>query len=355
MIKRKFRSATLGLLLPSLLAGGSACSLINDDTGPCSPSYLVRFIYERNMKFTDAFPQEVESVHLYVLDAAGNVVYDQRERGDALKAAGYTMTIPVDPGNYRLLAWCSTNDGNSYTLNAEPSGYSSEGSKADAWLACRINATADATAATGKAASFLTPDSVSVSHDLDPLYHGILTDAELPNDASTHTLTVPLTKNTNRIRILLQHLSGEALDVDDFTFEIVADNGLMLLDNSVVSGNPVSYAPHHTSSGDTELDGIDGGVLSVAMAEFTVGRLVTTDSPRLIVRERASDDVIISVPINDYILMVKGYEWADMDSQEYLDREENYNFTFFLDERDRWLDAYVYINSWRIVLHPSSL
>jgi hypothetical protein len=48
--------------------------------------------------------------------------------------------------------------------------------------------------------------------------------------------------------------------------------------------------------------------------------------------------------------MMKGYEWASMDPQEYLDRQEEYNFTFFLDERDRWIDAYIYINSWKLVL-----
>lgn len=28
---------------------------------------------------------------------------------------------------------------------------------------------------------------------------------------------------------------------------------------------------------------------------------------------------------------------------------------FFLDESDRWLDAYIYINSWKVVLQNSEL
>ncbi len=28
---------------------------------------------------------------------------------------------------------------------------------------------------------------------------------------------------------------------------------------------------------------------------------------------------------------------------------------FFLDERDRWIDSYIYINSWRVVLQDTDL
>jgi hypothetical protein len=65
--------------------------------------------------------------------------------------------------------------------------------------------------------------------------------------------------------------------------------------------------------------------------------------------------MVFSIPVKDYVLMVKGYENAQMADQEYLDRQDEYNMTFFLDERDRWYDAYIYINSWRVVLQKNAI
>ena len=40
-----------------------------------------------------------------------------------------------------------------------------------------------------------------------------------------------------------------------------------------------------------------------------------------------------------------------MDDQEFLDREDEYMMTFFIDENLEWYAAEIYIQSWRIVLH----
>ena len=44
-----------------------------------------------------------------------------------------------------------------------------------------------------------------------------------------------------------------------------------------------------------------------------------------------------------------------MSDQEYLDRQDEYNMTFFLDENNRWLATTIIINSWRVVLNPTDL
>jgi hypothetical protein len=330
-----------------MLTALSGCSLINDDAGDCSPTYEVRFYYDRNMKFADAFPQEVEAVRLYVLDDNNNVVYEKREEGSKLAEDGYAIPLPINPGTYKLLAWCSTNAKGSYTL-VDNDGNTSRSDEMP--LYCRINGIEGSTYHSKPGSTEINKDSIHVDFDLDALYHGLETNVTFPDDSQSHTAWVGLTKDTNRVRILLQHLSGEPLDVDNFDFSVDADNGLMHYDNSVIPNNPVVYKPHHISSGNTDLEGTSGGVLSVAQAELTTGRLVTSDEPRLNVRLHDTGETIISVPIKDYILMMKGYEWASMDDQEYLDRQEEYNFTFFLDERDRWIDAYIYINSWKLVL-----
>jgi hypothetical protein len=66
-------------------------------------------------------------------------------------------------------------------------------------------------------------------------------------------------------------------------------------------------------------------------------------------------ETIINIPLLDYIQLVKGYENRDMSMQEYLDRQDEYNMVFFIDERDNWMQAYIYINSWKVVLQSHAL
>ena len=94
-----------------------ACDgLIYDGEGDCSVSYRVKFRYDYNMKFADAFAHEVDVVTLYLLDADGRVVWQRTEQGEALAADGYAMTVDVEPGEYGLLAWCGTTDKGSFSI-----------------------------------------------------------------------------------------------------------------------------------------------------------------------------------------------------------------------------------------------
>ena len=79
-----------------------ACDgLIYDGEGDCSVNYRVKFCYDYNMKFADAFAHEVNVVTLYLLDADGRVVWQRTEQGEALAADGYAMTVDVEPGEIR--------------------------------------------------------------------------------------------------------------------------------------------------------------------------------------------------------------------------------------------------------------
>ena len=52
--------------------------------------------------------------------------------------------------------------------------------------------------------------------------------------------------------------------------------------------------------------------------------------------------------------MVKGNYNRAMSDQEYLDRQDEYNMTFFL-SHGRWVASTVIINSWHVVLQNDSL
>ena len=76
---------------------------------------------------------------------------------------------------------------------------------------------------------------------------------------------------------------------------------------------------------------------------------------RLTVTDIVEGRKVFSIPLIDYALLVKGYYNRSMDDQEYLDRQDEYNMTFFLDEDDRWVNSFIYINSWKVVLQDSDL
>ena len=66
------------------------------------------------------------------------------------------------------------------------------------------------------------------------------------------------------------------------------------------------------------------------------------------------DKVVLSIPLIDYALLVKGNYNKAMSNQDYLDRQDEYTMTFFLDEGE-WVSSVIYINSWRVVLNNTEL
>ena len=60
--------------------------------------------------------------------------------------------------------------------------------------------------------------------------------------------TISLAKNTNKLRVVLQNVMGEDMDVNNFSFRIVADNGYMDYDNSLLQDPTIHYLPYYTEN-----------------------------------------------------------------------------------------------------------
>ncbi|MCD8285048.1 MAG: FimB/Mfa2 family fimbrial subunit [Prevotellaceae bacterium] len=343
MITRSYirRAAAKSLALMSLLCcvALSACNdLIYDDEGDCS--YRVHFRYDYNMKYADAFAHEVSYVTLYVLDTDGNVVWQKTEEGDALARDGYSMVVDIDPGKYSLLAWCGTKDFGSFAVPQSTLATD---------LTCTLNRSRDA------------EGQAYVDTDVDRLFHGWLAETRYSDKDGIYSDTVPLIKDTNVFRIVLQHTSGDDVDVNKFTFTITDDNGSMDWDNSLLDDETLTYYAWHTDQGEAEIyTGMEMGdvrhsTFCAAVAELTTSRLVVGHNPRLTITNNETGALVLSIPLIDYALLVKGYYNQDMDDQEYLDRQDEYDMVFFLDEGDRWEDTEIYINSWHVVLQNKAL
>lgn len=343
-VLQRMKRGLAGLLcLTAAASMPMACnSVIYDDEGDCSITYRVRFRYDWNMKFADAFAHEVKSVTLHLIDSEGRVVWRRTESGEALAAEGYAMTVDAAPGTYDLLAWCSGTEAGLTTFTV-PESETKEG------LTCTLERERDQEGA------------AHVRGDLDGLYYGRLSGQIFEDTEGVHTLTLPLMKNTNNVRIVLQHLSGEPVDKDKFHFTITDQNGRMDWDNSLLDDETVTYHAWRTTAGTAGLeDGSSAGrrtvtSFSAAIAELTVARLTTECKARLTVTNTETGETVLSIPLTDCALLVKGYYNEAMDDQEYLDRQDTYDLVFFLDEGDRWLNTYIYINSWKVVLQQTGL
>lgn len=341
MTLRLLQAAIIALPLSIFV---SCDNVFYDYEGDCSVTYILKFRYDMNLKWADAFANEVSSVHLYAFNTDGVLVWQNEDIVEKSEAGNYTMPLDLPAGDYQLLAWCGLlNDG------ARPESFSvpeaRTGKTTIEELQCSLNRLRDANGAYSK-------------DRLYRLFHGRL-DVSLPEDqdGGLYEYTMSLTKNTNHIRVILQHLSGEDVDVGQFNFRIDDENGLMAHHNGLLDDENITYRPWNTMSGEAGIGKEDTrAIINVrgAIADLTVPRLMEDHRKKMILTITDSEgELVAHIPVIDYSLLAKGYYEEEyghrMDDQEFLDREDDYVLTFFLDESNQWIKTQVLIHSWVVV------
>ena len=320
----------------------SSCEngLIFEGEGDCGIYYRIRFKYDYNIKYADAFANEVNSVALYVFDENDILVEEIATTDkDALSSGTFEIPIELEPGSYTLLAWGGLMDEESFDMLAD----TKTGVTKIEELQVRMHRQYE----DGKA---------KVSEDLLPLYHGSMS-LEVKDVPGTYTETMSLRKNTNVIRVLLHEISGHDIDAEKFIFEINDDNGLYGWDNALLDDEMITYSAWSQSTGTADMSDVEVKAVTsatVALAELTIGRMRAGDSPVLHIRSRETGEDVFRIPVADYALLVKGNYREKMGDQEYLDRQDEYTMTFFLDGGE-WVSSVIYINSWRVVLNNTEL
>ena len=64
---------------------------------------------------------------------------------------------------------------------------------------------------------------------------------------------------------------------------------------------------------------------------------------------------VVSLPLVDYALLVKGEYRRNMDDQEFLDRMDEYNLVFVLDQNHHWVSMSINIHSWKLVWQNTNI
>ena len=294
----------------------------------------ISFKYDYNLKDANAFAKEVNSVALYVFDENDTLI-EQITTTDkeALSDDEFEMVLQLDPGKYQLLAWGGLMNEESFDLLADAEIGKTKIQELQVRMHRDHNESGDAV----------------VEKDLLPLYHDFM-EIVVDDVDGTYKHTMSLMKDTNVVRIMLHEMSGQEIDADHFIFEIKDNNGLYNWDNTLLDDEEITYLPWSQETGRADVEESRAVTsISVAIAELTIGRMSAEKSPILYIKNRETGEDIVRIPLADYALLIKGKYNQEMDNQEYLDRQDEYNMTFFLDE-GVWLDAYILINSWRVVL-----
>lgn len=342
-MKRLTRMAGWKVWTMLLMAGTtftSCNSILGDQAEDCT--VYVQFKYDMNMEFTNSFQHAVNSVTLYAFDETGKLAFQKTEEGEILKQDGYRMRLDnishYDKAKYDFIVWAGEPDNESFSIPLLTVG---KHSKED--LFCQLN----------RAGGGIVKD------DLEDLFHGQVASVSLGTHAeSVPDVVIPLIKNTNSIRIVLQQISGEPLNVNDFRFTITDKNGKMNYDNTLMEDEQLTYQAWHTQNGNASMGGEVTKAtieeLNMAIAELSVARLVVDEDPVLTVT-KATGEEVLQIPLIDCCKMYKRAKYNEMPDQEFFDREDEYNFTFFLDEYDNWVSSSIIINSWRCVFNDENL
>ncbi|MCH5221198.1 MAG: FimB/Mfa2 family fimbrial subunit [Muribaculaceae bacterium] len=321
-----------------------SCDTIFDDEGDCNPYFYLQFVFERNMYYNDdyqvgadAFPAQVSSVDVYVFKAAtGEFVAHFEDKGEALRQPDYRLPMLIDPGEYEIIAWCGLADNEGHFTVPATVSNSTE-------LKCRMARSVD-------------DEGITFSQsNLHALFHGRLFH-EYPDEEGEHYATCYLTKDTNYIQLDVQHHAGE-LDPKRFIITLDDCNGYLAHDNDVLEDETIQYRPWATRSGyvDDDWEGRavpepDDYNTHYLVAELATSRLTKNSKARLTVTDLEAERVVFSIPLVDYLLMMKSKRYAALDDQEYLDREDEYNIMVLLENQDDegWVAVKLVINGWHL-------
>lgn len=85
-----------------------SCTSIDETLPECQ--LYVRFRYDYNMEFSDAFAAQVNRVDVFVFDKEGTFIMKKSEQGETLGSGSYRMPLPLPVGEYRIAAWAGVSD-----------------------------------------------------------------------------------------------------------------------------------------------------------------------------------------------------------------------------------------------------
>lgn len=320
-------------------------SCVTDGDGNCAADGIdLTFRYTYNVKESDAFGFEVGKVHVSVFDSDNLFVEEYTDEGDYI-LNGFTMRIPPLPeGEYTFVAWAHATE-----LEDEYSNYQYTA------LTKGVSRTADLTAR-------LRRNEMNCCETrLNSVLNGTVSRTI---GAERQTVTIDMIKCTNTMRIILMpYRPDQQLDVEDYEFLVNGKSAWLGYDASLYQEDPVIYLPYYkeTLTGDRARSlGVRSRannefIDNAAVAEINMSRLFSEVEPRFIINNKANGKTLLNINLTWFLsLQAIGERQPGWDDQEYLDRQDNYSITFFIDN-DVFMMSHIIVNGWVISLEDNEL
>ena len=297
-----------------------SCTSIDETLPECR--LYVRFRYDYNMEFSDAFASQVNRVDVFVFDKDGTFVMKKSEQGETLGGGSYRMPLPLPAGEYRIAAWAGMSD--DFEM---PEPVAGKTTLED--LTVRMK----------------REESLVHNKALNPLWYGGVQAVSFTG-RQEQTETVSLIKDTNKFRFILQKSGpGEELDINDCLFEIRADNGYYDWNNDLLDDDMISYRPYYLEKVE------DVGIV----VEMNTMRLLEHKKVYLTLTRKSDGKELMKIDLIPYLLLTK-MEGHNIPAQEYLDRQSEYAIvSFYNPELLNFLSTKIVINGWTIWLKGEDL
>ena len=297
-----------------------SCTSIDETLPECR--LYVRFRYDYNMEFSDAFASQVNRVDVFVFDKDGTFIMKKSEQGETLGGGSYRMPLPLPAGEYRIAAWAGMSD--DFEM---PEPVAGKTTLED--LTVRMK----------------REESLVHNKALNPLWYGGVQAVSFTG-RQEQTETVSLIKDTNKFRFILQKSGpGEELDINDCLFEIRADNGYYDWNNDLLDDDMISYRPYYLEKVE------DVGIV----VEMNTMRLLEHKKVYLTLTRKSDGKELMKIDLIPYLLLTK-MEGHNIPAQEYLDRQSEYAIVFFYNpELLNFLSTKIVINGWTIWLKGEDL
>lgn len=313
----------------------SSCSLIYTDQEDCDFGLHLRFKYDYNMSFGDAFPTQVSRVSVYVFDEEGKFVIHQLDEGVHLSEEGYRMKLELPDGKYRIICW-----GGSYDHS---------------FVHHRLTDDCDPAVENLEAMMLRDQNNEWRSENgcpLNSIFWGELSSLEV-KAKSIQYQTISLMKLTKQIKINLVNAEGESLESDNFNLYMDGCNGRLSADDaSVLEDDMITFHPYYVAEKLThDTNDIRYGITT----EFSCPRIMKDDdSLRLHAIDVVSGKDVLDFSVAEVLSTYapSAFETAGgivhfSDPQEFLDRSDLYNLTFILQDGS-WKGLEIQVLSWSV-------
>ena len=321
-----FSYIALGIAAASL----ASCDAVYEDLDPCPTGVDLNFAFTRNILGTDAFLQKVHCTDVHVYNDQGMYM------GTWSTVGSNHLRIDLPAGSYHAVAYGGMNcEDASFVYNDKmgtPHSYP--------------NLTTSLKSSRAAMAS---------SSDLHPHFHAAA-DFVVEAETDSHTgSTLDFTKNTNNIRVVFQYEDKSHINPATFNYSVVADNATMAHDNSIISGNEVTYTPHATGT-FTGIYMADSSDCECAYADLTIGRLTSDMDARLKVNVNGQNMSVLDLDLVKYFNMIRANEMRTGDLQNYLDCQDTWTLLFMLDPNTNKVAGLVFkVNNWVVNLSNTSM